>query len=108
VIRFHLDERVEAAAARALRDRGIDVTTAAEAGLLSAHDQQHLALALAENRVLVTHDADFLKLHARGIVHAGIAFCHAEAHSIGGIVRALVLIYECLTEQDMIGHVEWL
>ena len=108
MIQFHLDESIETAVARALRDRGINVTTAAEAGLLAAHDEQHLAFALAANRVLVTHDADFLRLHAAGTPHTGIAFCHAEAYSIGGIVRALVLIYECLTERDMTGHVEWL
>jgi len=108
VIRFHLDENIDGAIARALRARGIDATTAGQAGLLSASDEEHLAFALAEHRVLVTHDADFLRLHASGMSHAGIAFCHAEARTTGQIVRSLVLIHECLTEAEMEGHVEWL
>ena len=108
MIRFHLDENVDGVAARAIRDRGIDVTTAAQAGLLSASDEEHLAFALAEHRTLVTHDVDFLKLHAAGTTHAGVAFGHAEAHTIGELVRSLVLIRECLTEAEMQGHVEWL
>ena len=108
MIRFHVDECVEPAIARSLRDRGIDVTTAAEAGLLSARDEEHLTFALTKSRVLVTHDADFLRLHAAGHPHAGIAFCHAETRTIGELVRSLVLMHECLSESDMAGHVEWL
>lgn len=108
MIRFRLDENIDGAIARALRDRGIDATTAGQAGLLSASDEEHLAFALAEHRVLVTHDADFLRLHASGMAHAGIAFCHAEARTIGQIVRSLVLIHECLTEAEMEGRVRWL
>lgn len=108
MIRFHLDESVETAVARGLRARGIDVTTAAEAGLLSAPDEQHLAFALTQNRVLVTHDADFLRLHAAGTPHAGIAFCHSKARTIGEIVRSLVLVHECLSQDDITGNVEWL
>jgi hypothetical protein len=33
-----------------------------------------LALALAEQRVLVTMDSDFLILASQGMTHAGIAF----------------------------------
>jgi hypothetical protein len=45
-LRFHLDEHVPAAIAAALRRRGIDVTTAADAGLLGATDEDHLAFAI--------------------------------------------------------------
>jgi hypothetical protein len=37
-LRFHLDEHVAGAIAAGLRRRGIDVTTAADAGLLGAED----------------------------------------------------------------------
>ena len=59
-VRFHLDEHIEGAIADGVRQRRIDVTTAAEAGLLQATDEEHLAFALAESRVTVTHDDDFL------------------------------------------------
>lgn len=108
MIRYHLDENVDGAIARGLRDRGIDVTTTIDAGLLTSPDEAHLAFARSERRVMVTHDEDFLRLHAAGIPHSGIAYCHAEARSIGEIVRSLVLLCECLAEEDMKGHVEWL
>ena len=59
MLRFHLDENVPTAVARGLRARGIDLTTADEAGLLSAEDEVHLAIATTAGRVVVTHDEDF-------------------------------------------------
>ena len=41
-IRYHLDESVAHAIGHGLRQRGIDVTTATEAGLIGATDEQHL------------------------------------------------------------------
>jgi predicted nuclease of predicted toxin-antitoxin system len=60
-MRFHLDEHVSHSIARGLRLRGIDVTTAADANLLTASDEDHLAYALRETRVIFTHDDDFLR-----------------------------------------------
>jgi hypothetical protein len=107
-IRFHLDEHLPPAIAEGLRRRGIDVTTALEAGLLGAADEGHLGYAFAESRVLVTRDTDFLRLSRHGASHAGIAFCPGEIRSIGKIIHGLVLIYECLDPQDMRNHVEFL
>jgi predicted nuclease of predicted toxin-antitoxin system len=107
-IRFHLDESCNPAIARVLRGRGIDVTTSAEAGLLRASDEAQLKFALSENRVLVTHDADFLRLNAANVPHAGIAYCHPESRSIGKIIRQLVLIWEILEPEEVSGRVEWL
>ncbi|MGH7130229.1 MAG: DUF5615 family PIN-like protein, partial [Planctomycetaceae bacterium] len=75
-IRFHLDEHIDAAVAEGLRHRGIGVTTTVETGLSGADDEAHLAFALNEHRVVMTHDDDFLVLHAAGTPHAGIAYCH--------------------------------
>lgn len=107
-IRFHLDEHIDAAIANGLRQRGIDSTTTADAGLLQATDEEHLAYALAEGRVVVTHDDDFLELHSRGIPHAGIAYCHMHARTIGQIIRGLVLVHQCLTAEEMRNEVEFL
>jgi hypothetical protein len=46
-IRFRLDEHVSFASAVTLRQREVDVTTAADAGLIAAEDTQHLAFAAA-------------------------------------------------------------
>jgi predicted nuclease of predicted toxin-antitoxin system len=75
-IRFHLDENVDPAIAEGLRRHGIDVTTTPDAGLLHAPDEDHIAFGIAHRRVVFTQDQDFLRLHAAGRPHAGIAFCH--------------------------------
>jgi predicted nuclease of predicted toxin-antitoxin system len=74
MLRFHLDEHIDPAIAAGLRRRGIDVTTTAEAGLSGAEDEEHIAFALAEDRVVVTKDQDFLRHHHEAVPHAGIAF----------------------------------
>jgi predicted nuclease of predicted toxin-antitoxin system len=108
VIRFHLDENVDGAVARGLRDRGFDVTMPTEIGLREAEDARHLAFARSEERVLFTHDADFLRLHAGGMPHAGIVYCHPLSRSIGEIVRGLLMIAACLNAEEFRNHVEFL
>lgn len=57
---------------------------------------------------MVTHDADFLRFANRSREHPGIAYCHKTAHSIGEIIRSLILIYEALTPEAMAGRIEYL
>lgn len=70
-IRFYTDEHVSKAVVKGLRERGVDVSTVAEAALVGAPDDGQLVHARREGRVLFTHDADFLRLHAKGSEHAG-------------------------------------
>jgi Domain of unknown function (DUF5615) len=107
-IRFHLDEHIPASVAAGLRRRGIEVSTSVESGLLSADDPTQLSFAYSSGRVLVTHDADFLRLHAEGVAHADIAYCEQGGSSIGEILRQLVLIYDLLTPEEMAGKIEFL
>lgn len=74
-IKSHLDENVDGAIVKGLRLRNIDVTTTKEANLIGASDEQQAAYALIQNRIIFTHDDDFLKLHKRGIRHTGIIYC---------------------------------
>jgi predicted nuclease of predicted toxin-antitoxin system len=107
-IRFHLDEHIDHDIARALRNRGIDVTTSADAELLSAPDEAHLAFALRESRVIFTHDPDFLASSSQGVAHAGIAFCASGSRNVGHIVRYLCLIHDCLESDEMRNRIEYL
>jgi hypothetical protein len=107
-VRFHLDEHVPPAVAEGLRRRGIDVTVAQEVGLGGADDPDHIAFALREKRVIVTHDRDFPRWHARGAQHAGIAYCYQQKYSIGELVRALLLLRDCLSAEEMEGTLEYL
>ncbi len=106
-VRLYTDEHVPTAVAVGLRRRGIDVLTAQEAGMLGATDEEHLRLAAQMRRTVLTQDADFLRLHALGVPHAGIAF--ARQHTpIGRIVRGAHLICQVLDADDMLNHVEFL
>lgn len=107
-IRFHLDEHIDPAIANGLRRRGIDVTTTADAGLQGTTDEEQLAFAHAERRIMVTDDDDYLRLHQRSIPRGGIAYCRQQTRSIGEILRALVLIWAVLTPAEMENHVEFL
>jgi predicted nuclease of predicted toxin-antitoxin system len=107
-IRFHLDENVNPAIAVGLRQRGIDVTTSQQAGLLGVSDGEQLAYARQERRVIFTQDADFLLLAAQTNDHAGIAYCRKQARSIGQIIAWLELMHGVMTADDMLGHVEYL
>lgn len=107
-VRFHLDEHVDPAVARGLRSHGIDVTTTVEAGLRTSADVAQLAFATAEGRVLVTHDADFLRMADAGARHAGIAYCRRTARTIGEMIRMLILIHEVLAAEEVVDRVEFL
>lgn len=107
-IRYHLDESVNHAVAAGLRQRGLDVTTTTDAGLLGADDKDQLDFAHANGRVAVTHDSDFLRLAAAGSEHSGIAYCHQRNRTIGQIVVALVRLWRSRTAEDMQGQVAFL
>ncbi len=96
------------AVADALRLRGIDVVRAQDVGLRCASDEQHLAFALREKRVIVTRDADFLRFHARGVEHPGVAYYQPGSRSTGEIIAAVLLIFQTLDADEMRDRVEFL
>lgn len=107
-LRFHLDEHVHPAIADALRQRGINLTTTLEASLRGADDQAHIAYAWRERRVIVTHDDDFLRWHSQGVPHAGIAYCHPAKRTLSQIIEMLTMMHTSLTQEDMMGKVQFL
>jgi uncharacterized protein with PIN domain len=106
-VRYYTDEHVSRAIIRGLRNRGIDVLAAQEAMMFSASDDAHLSLARRENRVLFTQDADFLRIAATGVAHAGVVYAHQRT-SIGHIIRGLVLIHQVLDAEEMVGQIEFI
>lgn len=104
---FYMDEHVPKAVTEGLRRRGVDVVTVQEAGLQGATDTQHLKRATQEGRVIVTQDADFLRLHAAGESHRGIVYAPQQM-SVREILRSLKLIHDLLTPEEMVQHIEFL
>lgn len=107
-IRFHLDEHCDFAIAKGLRRRGVDVTTAVEARLLGAKDEDHLVFASTLARTIFTRDADFLRVNASGLEHAGIIFSPQGQETVGDVIRGLVLIWEVYEPEDLRKRVEYL
>lgn len=75
--------------------------------MLGQSDETHLAFALAQNRVIFTHDDDFLRLAAKNINHAGIVYSPQQL-PIRKIIHGLMLIREVLQSEDMHNQIEFL
>jgi hypothetical protein len=73
---------------------------------LARSDQ--LAFALAEERVLVTFDPDYLALHNSGTPHAGIAWCPSTKYGIGQLLQMLLLLHGVADRDQMRNRVEYL
>lgn len=73
-MRFLADENVSRSVIRWLRERGHDVLDVEEAGLVGEDDANILERALAEDRVVITHDKDF-----------GQVLVHPQRH-YGGVI----------------------
>ena len=105
-IRYHTDEQVSKVVVRALRRRGVDVQRTPDAGMMSASDEEHLARAREEGRVVFTQDEDYLRLAAR-TEHAGVVYARQEK-PIREIISGLMLIYQLLEAEEMWNHIEYL
>jgi len=106
-VKSYTDEHVGAAVVDGLRRRGLDVLAAREADMLGASDSQHLAFALAQQRVLFTQDADFVRLHRAGVQHAGIVYAHQQT-GVSEVLRGLVLVGIAMSPEEMANHLEYI
>jgi hypothetical protein len=106
-IRFHLDENCDPRIAAGLQLHGVDVTTTPGAGLLHASDEAQLAYAVAQNRLIVTQDTDFLRMADAGHETPGIAFYPDQSRSVGQVIGYLLLIWEVYDAEDMHNRVEF-
>jgi len=71
-------------------------------------DPDQLAFAAAEERVVVTFDADYVALHNAGEQHAGIAWCPQEKYRVGDLLQALLLVHGVLDRDEMRNQIEYL
>ena len=113
-LRLHLDEDTEAhALIRALRDRGVDVTTTSEAGLGEVSDEVQLVWATKEGRVLMTYNAaDFCRLHGEFLRtdrrHAGIIVAEQQKLPVGEMVRRILRLRAEVDAETMRDRLEFL
>ncbi|MEM9541334.1 MAG: DUF5615 family PIN-like protein [Cyanobacteria bacterium P01_E01_bin.42] len=94
-IKLYFDEDVHVLVADLIRARGFDAITAGDAGLLQKTDEEQLAYAASQNRVIVTHNrVDFESLAQQyfdsGRTHSGIIL--AFRNTPQEIARKLLII----------------
>lgn len=106
-IKYYTDEHISKAIIKGLQARGVDVLSCQEAGMRTASDEEHLAFANENGRVIFTYDADFIRLHTDGFEHAGIVYSSKQGN-IGEQVRNLKLIAAVLTAEEMVGQIEFI
>ena len=112
-IRLYCDEDSQnRALIKALRSRGLEVTSAGEVGLLGRSDAAQLSWAGKEGLVLFTHNIDdFCRIHDRilreGKSHAGIVVAE-QGLSVGERLRRLLKLNHALTGEEMRGRLEFL
>lgn len=111
MIRVYLDEDVPEAVAIALRLRGYDVLTTREARNKGLSDNDQLASARSEGRVLFTHNiADFIRIHKeflqKGREHSGIIV--SRQRPIGVMVKALLSLLSNLSSEEAKNQLLWL
>ena len=92
-IRLYLDEdAMDSDLVRALRLRGVDVTTALDLDLTNSTDEEHLQRAITNGRVLYSFNvSDFMALHtvylAAGKDHTGLILGQQQRYSVGEQMR---------------------
>jgi hypothetical protein len=94
VLKAYADENVTNAVVQALRTRGMNVATVSDRGREGTDDAALFAEALADERVLLTNDQDFLALAAdaasRREVFAPIFYWPQQQRRVGELVNRMI------------------
>lgn len=97
----------------ALRQRGVDVMTVLDAGLLGTADDEHLQIATDEGRVLYSFNiCDFCAIHSKWVAsgrnHSGIILAVQTQFSVGEQMRRLLRLIAGKTAESMCNQLEFL
>ena len=103
------DECVDARIARGVRSAGVDVLTTVDAKLCGATDPVQLQAARRLGRVLVSADADFLRIVKSelevGRDFPGVIFVKPGAQ-VGNVIRAIVR-HVAMPPEQFVNRVYW-
>ncbi len=113
-LRLYLDmDSLDSRLVQALRRSGMDVLLSPEAGNERTPDEEQLAYATSQGRVLYTGNrGDFARLHKRwmesGRSHAGIIVRGRHRTSVGDQLRGLTRIAGAFEQQPTTDRFEYL
>ncbi len=109
---LYTNESVPIAIVTGLQRRGINATCARDSGNLGLTDPQQLEFAVINQKVVFTHDADFIRLAheylEQGRFHWGIIYVHQDKLSLGECTRRLKELAEIFELDDFQNHLEFL
>ena len=115
MLAYYLDEdSMNRNLVRAMRLRGLDVVSPSEVGMTQHRDEEHLAYATQQGRILYSFNVcDFCRLHDEWLrlnkPHAGILLAHQwQRDSIGAQLRGLLWLSSKRSAADMQGCLEYL
>ena len=96
-----------------LRAHGVDVLTAFESGMVEKSDDDHLAFATVQGRVLCTfNDRDFFRLHGKYLqeqrLHGGIILVPHQRYSVGEQVRRILRLVATMSADSIRDQAEFL
>jgi len=98
-MKFLADEHIDKAVIVALKNR-LDIIGLDEIGKRSLDDKKILEIAKTDNRIVITMDSDFLRLHAAGARHKGILFL-TKLLDVGDIIREIEKIAITYKSEDI-------
>jgi len=109
--KLYLNEHLSPRLAEQLRQHGFDVTSTLEAHMGEADDDEQLAWAVSEQRVIVTFNhKDFAVRHERyitkGKAHWGIVLSTEEATDV--LRRRLLRLLNTLSAEELKNQIRWL
>jgi predicted nuclease of predicted toxin-antitoxin system len=106
-IKIYVDESVSIAIVEGLKRRGVNAFSAKDLGKLGLTDEEQLRVAVDNQAVIFTHDADFLRI-AINEPHIGVIYVHQQKLSIGECVKKLKIIVETKSAQEMHNQIIFL
>ncbi len=110
-IALYCDEDVIEEIAEALRQRGYDTLSAAEAGMLEHPDDEQFEYAVMHNRAILTYNGpDYIRLASAwfnaGKEHAGVVISQQfSKRQFGELLRQLLNLLDTLTQDEMRNQV---
>lgn len=110
-IALYLDEDVHPTLAKILRERGFDVRTTAEVGMLEKSDPEQLEFAAAQGRAILTYNVrDYVRLAQQYAeqqrTHAGIVV--SDQLPLRELLRRTLRLLADLSAEEMVNQFEWL
>ncbi len=112
--RLYLDEdAMQRGLVIALRARRVDVLAASDVGMINKEDEDHLRMAVHQERVLYSLNlADYSSLHrqwlARGEGQSGIVLAPQQRYSVGEQLQRLLRLLNAKTAAEMRSRQEYL